>query len=116
MRKFTAFLAVLACLYSPFRFGLIILDEADRLHADVTASKTWQKNPAGEDQYKKIVEPGKYLRRPFSSKDKNFTLKFDPKFGRYDWTMRQTEIPEFLFSAQTIFSHLRAPPYPSSSL
>ena len=112
MRKLTAFLAIVGCFYAPCRFGLIILDDDDSARVQTQLSRWSDAGGALGSQYKKIVEPGKFLRRPFYSADKHFVLTPDRKPGPRVWARLAVSYSNPLVTAKPFFSYLRAPPLP----
>jgi hypothetical protein len=112
MRKLVVFLAILASLYAPCRFGLIVLDDAVHSPPDGSHAQTRLKNSETRPPFKKIISPRRFLRRPFSSKEKDFNLLFDRVPAPLPWTALETAAFFSSNSTQTIFFCLRAPPLP----
>ena len=110
MRKFVACIAILACLYSPFRYGLIVFDEADRTPSETRGGIAVIADRNADQKNKNLIPPGKFFRRAFYSKDKYFILVLD---------QRKDAVPQVRFidafsvpfaSTQPLFSYLRSPP------
>ena len=110
MRKAIAILAVLARLYSPFRFALIIWDEADHVSAEKLGAKISAGELARKSKITNIAAPGKFYRRPFCSVEKNFTPAADVTPCPAPQIALIALYLSALLSSEPLYSHLRSPP------
>ena len=123
MRKLTAILGALACLYSPLRFGLIVLDDlgherpaAKQLSDAGRFRQTAAPLRESAGQHKKIGSRRTAFRRPFYSKDKHFDLSIDSRKKSLPAVALTLESPAFSFFSKPLFLNLRSPPFLKSPL